>query len=40
MNVGKALWGQKWQRVLEGGDDADKIEVLPYSMQFLQGICI
>ena len=24
--VGKALWGEKWQRVLEGGTDADKIE--------------
>ena len=26
-NVGKALWGQKWDRVLDGGPDADKIEV-------------
>ena len=24
--VGKALWGEKWQLVLEGGPDADKIE--------------
>ena len=24
--VGKALWGEKWSRVLEGGPDADKIE--------------
>ena len=37
MNVGKALWGQKWQRVLQGGEDADKIEVLPGPMQFLCG---
>ena len=26
--VGKALWGEDWERVLEGGPDADKIEVV------------
>ena len=24
--IGKSLWGEKWQNVLEGGCDADKIE--------------
>ena len=24
--VGKALWGEKWESVLEAGPDADKIE--------------
>ena len=27
-NVGKALWGEKWESVLEGGSDADKLDVV------------
>jgi len=26
--VGKALWGERWRRVLLGGEDADKLEVM------------
>ena len=34
-NVGKALWGRKWDRVLDGGPDADKVEVGPLVMVWL-----
>ena len=34
--VGRALWGEKWRNVLEGGPDADKIEVFPLSTL---GVC-